>query len=110
MRCLVFAVIPIVVSWAAPVATSLDFRNAVIVIPANASTQEKKAATMLSEEIGKRTQLRLSVQSQPASGPAFILGRADQITSVGAGQLAGAPDKAEGFTLTSSPSGAALAV
>src|SRR4051812_49322153 len=110
MRCLVFAVIPIVVSWAAPVATSLDFRNAVIVIPANASTPEKKAATMLSEEIEKRTQLRLRIQSQPASGAAFVLGRVDQARSPAAGQLAGTPDRAEGFTLASSATGNPVAV
>ena len=40
---------------------------------------EKKAATMLSEEIEKRTQLRLKVQTQPATGPAFLIGRVDQI-------------------------------
>ena len=106
MRCLVLAVVAIAICRAA----TLDFANAVIVIPPNATAPEKKAATMLSEEIEKRTQLRLKVQSQPASGAAFVIGRPDQIRSLGAGSLAGAPDKAEGFTIASSSSGTAVAV
>jgi hypothetical protein len=82
-------------------AADLDFRGAVIVIPAGATVPEQKAAAMLSQEIEKRTQLRLKLQTaQPASGPAFVLGRADQVKAL-APQLAGAPDKAEGFTLRS---------
>jgi len=39
-----------------PLATAnLDFRSAVIVIPPNASTPQRKTAAMLSEEIEKRT-------------------------------------------------------
>jgi hypothetical protein len=87
------------------VAASLDFRNAVIVIPSSASTPERKAAAMLSEEIEKRTQLRLKVQTQPPTGPAIVLGRADQVKSA-VPQLAGAPDQAEGFTLRSAAGGA----
>src|SRR5690606_33268273 len=90
-------------------AATLDFRNAVIVISTNASTQEKKAAIMLQEEIEKRSQLRLRVQTQPADGPAFLLGRGDHIQALGAGPLAGAPGAAEAFTLASSTSGKAVA-
>jgi len=92
-------------------AANLDFRSATIVISASASTPERKAAAMLSEEIEKRTQLRLRVQTQAAAGPAFVLGRAGQVQSA-APQLAGAPDKAEGFTLrsTAGPSGALAVV
>src|SRR5450432_2790043 len=85
-------------------AANLDFRGAVIVIPSTASTPERKAAVMLAEEIEKRTQLRLKVQTQPADGPAFVLGRSDQIKSL-TPRLAGVPDKAEGFTLRSAPEG-----
>lgn len=95
-------------SWPG-LAAPLDFRTAVIVIPANASMPEKKAASMLSEEIEKRTQLRLPIQTQSATGPAFILGRTDQIKLLGAGQLAGAPDKPEGFTVATSSNGTAIA-
>ena len=90
-------------------AATLDFRNAVIVISTNASTQEKKAAVMLREEIEKRTQLRLRVQTQPADGPAFLLGRSDHIQALGAGPLVGAPGANEAFTLASSTSGKAVA-
>src|SRR5919202_2611446 len=89
---------------------ALDFRNAVIVIPANASKPEKKAAAMLSEEIEKRTQLRLPVQTQAATGPAFILGRTDQVKSVAAAQLGGAPAQPDGFTVATSSSGTPVAV
>ncbi len=65
---------------------------------------ERKAAAMLAEEIEKRTQLRLKVQTEPAAGAAFVLGRAGQIPVA---RLAGEPDKAEGFTLRSSAAGAA---
>ena len=85
-------------------AAGLDFRNAVIVIPMGASMPERKTAAMLSEEIEKRTQLRLKVQTQAASGPAFVLARADQAKSV-APQLAGAPGRAEGFAVRSSAEG-----
>ena len=85
-------------------AANLDFRGAVIVIPSNASAPERKAAAMLSEEIEKRTQLRMKVQTQAPDGPAFVLGRIDQIKLV-TSQLAGAPDKAEGFTFRSSSEG-----
>ena len=55
-------------------ALALDLRNAVIVLPANAASPERKAAQMLTEEIAKRTQLRLPVLSVPPAGkPAIVL-------------------------------------
>ena len=82
-------------------AANLDLRTAVIVIPSNASVQEKKAATMLREEIEKRTQLRLKIQNQAAGGSAVILGRTDQVKAL-APQLAGNPGKPESFTVAAS--------
>ncbi len=79
-------------------AATLDFRNAVIVVPAGASVPEKKAATMLAEEIEKRTQLRLHIQSYAAQGPAFIIGRADQM------RASGVPTQPESFRLISAGS------
>jgi hypothetical protein len=87
-------------------AAPLDFRNAVIVISAHASMPERKAAEMLTQEIEKRTQLRLKVQTEPPSGPAFVLGRAGQAPVAGSA-LAGKPEKSEGFALRSSGAGAA---
>ena len=70
-------------------ATALDFRNATIVLPPTASVPQKTAARMLSEEITKRTQLRLPVSSVlPPSGPAILL-------------KTGKQSAAEAFTLTS---------
>ena len=48
-------------------AANLDLRQAVIVIPSNATMPEHKSAAMLTEEIEKRTQLRLKIQTQPAA-------------------------------------------
>ncbi len=81
-----------------------DFRHAVIVISHDADPVQKKAATMLTEEIEKRTQLRLPITSEIPSGrPAFVLGTADAIKKM-APRLAGgiSRGKAEGFTLVSS--------
>jgi hypothetical protein len=57
------------------IAATLDLRQAAIVIPAGASKPISKAATMLAEEITKRTQIRPKIQTQPAAGPAFVLKR-----------------------------------
>ncbi len=82
-------------------AATLDMRNAVIAIPADASTPERKAAAMLSEEIEKRTQLRLPVKTGQPGGPAFVLARADQIKRNVGG-------KAEAFSVISSAGAPAL--
>src|SRR5215472_9749307 len=67
-----------------------DFSHATIVLPASASTPQKKAAQMLTEEIEKRTQLRLKIAPQaPDSTPAISLKSA-------------AGGKPESFQLTSS--------
>ena len=61
---------------AALIATSshaLDLKNAVIV----ATPTEKKVAAMLTEEIEKRTRIRLAVAERaPASGASIVLERA----------------------------------
>ena len=90
-------------------AVALDFRNATIVVAAQASTPQQKGAKMLAEEIEKRTQLRLKIASAPVPGqPAFILGRVEAVKklapSVGASVK---PGPAEGFTLVSSAGGTA---
>lgn len=71
-------------------AMGLDFSGAAIVVPAEATPQQKTAARMMSEEIAKRTQLRLRVvPTMPARGAAILLRR-------------GTEPGPEGFTLTSS--------
>ncbi len=69
-------------------AARLDLRSAVVVVPVDATRRERKAATVLAEEIEKRTQLRLKIASSATAGtPAIVLAR-------GTGP-------AEGFTLQS---------
>ncbi len=52
-------------------ARALDLKDAVVV----AAPNQKKAASMLVEEIEKRTRLRLAISDRaPASGPAIVLG------------------------------------
>jgi hypothetical protein len=64
------------------------FENAVVVLAGSATTPQKKAAQMLVEEIEKRTQLRLKVSTDAATGvPAIYI------------KVAGG--KPESFTLTS---------
>ena len=54
-------------------ASAMDLRNAVIALPSTAASPEKKAAQMLTEEIAKRTQIRLEVtSSKPANGRPVI--------------------------------------
>jgi hypothetical protein len=61
-------------------AQALDLRNAVIVVRPNAQSPEKKAAQMLTEEITKRTQLRLEVRNDaPAGVPAIMLGTSAEL-------------------------------
>src|SRR5436305_1833589 len=54
-------------------ASAMDLRNAVVFLPSGASSPEKKAAQILTEEIAKRTQIRLEVtNSKPAAGRPVI--------------------------------------
>ncbi len=91
-----------------------DFREAVIVLPGGAGTPREKAAHMLTDEIEKRTQLRLPIVSAlPTQGPAIVLGRLEDLRRIlppaALGLLAAGP--AEGFTvLTSAPGAPALAI
>jgi hypothetical protein len=60
-----------------------DLRQAVIVLPSGMAKPQQKAAQMLSEEIEKRTQLRLKVVPQlPADGPAIMLGQIGKLTAL----------------------------
>ncbi len=53
---------------------ALDFSGATIVVPADAPARQQNAARMLSEEITKRTQLRIPVANlMPGKGPAILL-------------------------------------
>ena len=57
---------------------ALDLKNAAIVAPSTLAGPERKAATMLSDEIAKRTRIRLPIVEH-ASGPAIVLGHASGV-------------------------------
>ena len=58
-------------------AMAADLKSAVIVAPATLRSPEKKAATMLADEIEKRTRIRLPIAAAwSGSGPAILLGPA----------------------------------
>jgi hypothetical protein len=66
--------LPCVAVLGAAALCGAHFENAVVVLPASATTPQKKAAQMLVEEIEKRTQLRLKISPDaPAGAPAIVL-------------------------------------
>lgn len=87
---------------------ALDLKNAVIVAPAGLSGRELKAVTMLVEEIGKRTQLRLpTMTTWPSSNaPVIAVGNLSHLR-----QLAGPYSKELlAVTKTNGPEGFRLCV
>src|SRR4051794_20787903 len=81
--CLAYLCLP---SFGTAAQAMLNFRDAAVVLPSNPNARERKAASMLSEEIEKRTQLRPKiVTSRPAEGSAFLIGRSDHLRSLPAG-------------------------
>src|SRR5262245_54647974 len=76
---------------ACPAEADLDLTRAVVVAPASFSAHENKAVLMLTEEIEKRTQIRLTRRVEPPtdSTPSIQIQRA---TSAGAGR--------EGYSIT----------
>lgn len=87
---------------------TLDFRGASIVLPAGASTPQKKAAQMLHEEIEARTQLRLPLTERwDGQSAAMVIGTAAELRKLAprAAQGLKLSGKPEGFHLTSSRDG-----
>ena len=74
--------------WAVPSA-ALDLSKAVVVSPENVSGPEKKAVTMLVEEVEKRTQIRWERSSSwpPSPTPVIAVGPASALNSF-AGEFA----------------------
>ena len=87
-------------------ATALDLSRATVVFPSTVSSPEKKAITMLIEEVQKRTQIRWETKSSWPSGdiPVIAVGPLSSLQEF-AGQYAGevAPDNgiqaAEGYRI-----------
>src|SRR5215471_223959 len=91
----------LVISLCAPL-VALDMKNAAVVTPQNPTLQEKTAVTVLVEEVFKRTQIKLPVQSSmPASGtPAILVGTPAKLIGLAPtmlNRMASAPSGEEGF-------------
>ncbi len=56
-------------------AAELDLTHAVVVVPASPSAREKKAVTMLIEEVEKRSHTRWAMAASAASSPAVLVER-----------------------------------
>jgi hypothetical protein len=53
---------------------ALDLKTATIVAPSTLASPERKAAVMLSEEIEKRTRIRIPMSDKSGTGPNILLG------------------------------------
>jgi hypothetical protein len=92
----------LLVIFCAASAHAADLKDADIVVLANAHNPEKQAATMLSEEIEKRTRIRLPVRNQRTAGaPAILLGQESEIPQEMRSQLIPATPGADGYRVQS---------
>jgi hypothetical protein len=74
-----FSRVSVIAALAIAPLAALDLRHATIV----AGPPDRKAATMLTEEIEKRTRIRLPVaEKAPAQGPTIVLGGRPTVTAV----------------------------
>jgi hypothetical protein len=87
-------------------AGALDLSKAVVVLPPGSSAREKRAATMLVEEVGKRTQIRWPAQTAwPSSNPVVVaVGTRSSLKTLGAeifgeSRVAAETPAAEGFQI-----------
>jgi hypothetical protein len=89
-------------------APTLELTNAVVVFPSNLSGPERKAVTMLVQEVEKRTrirwpELRAWPAAEPSAAPVIAVGPKSQLDAFGgpyAGELRSARvDAAEGYRL-----------
>jgi hypothetical protein len=111
------ATLAVVFPRVSPAAEILDLARAVVVVPDGASGPEKKAATMLVEEVERRSGIRWEVRSSPPEGGDSVIavGRASSLK--GRGEriekwLARdpAPRGAEGYRIAVDPEGRGLVV
>src|SRR5260370_4857307 len=75
---------------------ALDLKSSVVVTPPNLTLQEKTAIAVLVEEVQKRTQMRLAVQTtMPPSGtPAIVVGTSAKLAGgagIALGRMAAPP-------------------
>lgn len=80
----------------------LDLRSAVIVLPAEATPRERKAAQVLVDEVASRTQIRLphGTDWPPDARPAIAVGRVGAFGSMRGGPPKLDPPGREGFQLS----------
>ena len=100
--------LPLLGFFCAVSAAALDLHTAVIVVPAGAPSPEQKAAIMLTEEVAKRTQIRLKIASQASGSPAIFLGVAVELGAAAAG-LPAVSAGADGYRVKVTSDGVVIA-
>src|SRR5215469_16115201 len=79
---------------------AMDLKNAVMVAPIGLAPPERKAAVMLSDEIERRTRIRLPIADRwPQSGPPIFVGREAQLWAMHSMELMPPASGAEGYRL-----------
>lgn len=91
-------------------AQPLDLTTATIVVAADATPRERTAATMLLEEVQRRSLARWTLADRAAAGPAIHVGRLASLRRGPlAARLAGAAPGAEGYRLATTADGVIVA-
>ena len=94
----------------APTPQPLDLTTATIVVATDATPRERVAATMLLDEVQKRSLARWTIGERPASGPAIHVGRLASLRRGAlASRIAGAAPGPEGYRISSSRDGVVIA-
>ncbi len=94
----------------APALAPLDLSSATIVVAGDATARERTAATMLLEEVGKRTRAPWTIAERAAAGPVIHVGRLASLRRGPlASRLAGPAPGAEGYRIATSPDGVVVA-
>jgi Glycosyl hydrolase family 67 N-terminus len=89
-------------------AFAMNLRNAAIFVPREAPSPEQKAAQMLTEEIARRTQIRLEVTHAPSTDrPVIALGTAAELGARAVG-LASMAAGADGYRVKAGANGVVI--
>ena len=94
----------------APASAPLDFTSATIVVAADATPRERTAATMLLEEVQRRSLARWTIADRAAGGAVIHVGRLATFRKGPlASRLGGAAPGAEGYRLSTAPASLVVA-
>ena len=94
----------------APTSQSLDLTASTIVVAADATPRERVAATMLLEEVQRRSHARWTVSDRSSGGAAIHVGRLASLRKGPlASRLTGADPGPEGYRITSAPGSVVVA-